>query len=67
MAYFSRPPLWAIPGNHEYISAGKGFFKKLIQPKTRLGDIKNKNPQEASFFCLENKARKLQIIALDTG
>lgn len=58
----SIPPLWNLIGNHEYISKGKGYFKKLIAPRL-LGGGK----QETSFFSLENPETKLQILALDTG
>lgn len=57
-----QPPFWCIPGNHEYISAGEGFFKSLLP---HLGSSTNK--QEASFFCLESEHYGLQILALDTG
>jgi len=61
-----RPPLWSIPGNHEYIDAGEGYFTQLVN-KSRLGDYQHSNSQEASYFCLENEALKLQILGLDTG
>jgi len=59
-------PLWSIPGNHEYIDAGEGYFTQLVRKK-RLGVPHNKHHQEASYFCLESEEYKLQILALDTG
>jgi len=59
-----RPPLFCIPGNHEYISAGEGFFNRLVKTK-RLGDPEN--PQKSSYFSLESEDLKLQILGLDTG
>jgi len=48
-------PIYAIPGNHEYICKGEGYsqVKEYFQNR------------EYSVFCLENK--NLQIIGLDTG
>lgn len=57
-----RPPLWSIPGNHEYIDAGEGYFIELINKKLLGG-----GHQSRSYFCLESKALQLQILALDTG
>ncbi len=62
----SRPPLWSVPGNHEYISAGEGYFTQLVG-KQRLGDYQNGNHQEASFFCLESAPLRLMILGVDTG
>lgn len=60
----TRPQLWAVPGNHEYISAGEGYYNFLLD---KLGDTKNKYKQETSFFCLESAPLGLQLIGLDTG
>jgi len=59
-----RPSLWSIPGNHEYISAGQGYFERLVNLK-KLGY--QNNPQKTSYFSLESEKLKLQILAVDTG
>jgi hypothetical protein len=51
-------------GNHEYISAGEGYFVELVN-KNVLGTTQH--PQDHSFFCLESNALKVQILGLDTG
>jgi len=59
-----RPPLWSIPGNHEYINAGEGYFNRLVNAK-KLGY--SNNYQKSSYFSLESADYKLQILGVDTG
>jgi hypothetical protein len=54
--------LWCLSGNHEYISAGQGFFEDVLP---HCGS--KSTPQEASFFSLVNDENKVLLIALDTG
>jgi len=58
------PPVFSIPGNHEYLTnGGRAFFQRLLP---RLGDqTRSHFKQTHSFFCLRFPG--LQIIALDTG
>ena len=53
-----QTPVYNLPGNHDYYSGGKGFYKILEQ-------INPNDPQTASFFCLRNDAWQLQ--GMDTG
>lgn len=59
-----RPPVFMIPGNHEYYSGGQGFYYTL-------GQINQGAPtgstQQASYFCLRTKDQAWQFLAMDTG
>jgi len=55
------PPLWSLPGNHEYIDAGVGYFK-LVNSGVLGG-----GHQRHSFFSLESTKLRLQLLGLDTG
>ncbi|MGB8190636.1 MAG: metallophosphoesterase, partial [Chitinophagaceae bacterium] len=55
---------FALLGNHEMYSGGKGYFTQLLPYMgVYSGDVTNQ--QEASYFCLEND--HWRIIGLDTG
>lgn len=60
----TRPPIFTIPGNHEYFSGGKGYFELIdvLNP-----DIDAGWAQEASFFCLQSSDKKWQFLGADTG
>ena len=60
--YLPRTETWSLIGNHEYISAGQGFFEELIDGH-HLGGGK----QVTSFFALANPAHKILLVGLDTG
>lgn len=59
----ARIPVFMIPGNHEYVAKGKGFFEVL--------DLLNSNfpqwRQDASYFCLRTKDHSWQLLAMDSG
>jgi hypothetical protein len=57
----NRPPMWAIPGNHEYICYGRGFSSLLNEKFLGSSD----NPQTHFFFCL--RSNFIEIIGLDSG
>lgn len=58
--------LWCIPGNHEYISAGQGFFEEVLPVCGKSKKHKNQE-QEVSFFALVSDKYKVLLVALDTG
>lgn len=53
-----NPPIFTIPGNHEYYSYGYGYFELL----DNLGQ-----GQSCSFFCLRTKNNQWQFLGIDTG
>ena len=59
-----RPPVFTIPGNHEYFSGAVGYFE-LIDVLNQ--GIDPKWAQEASFFCLRSADDKWQFLGADTG
>ncbi len=58
---------FSLPGNHEMYSGGEGFFNELLPFMGSYDGTNDKpvQPQQASFFCLENDYWRL--IGLDTG
>jgi hypothetical protein len=58
-----RPPFFAIPGNHDYYSGGKGFYYTIDTVNSGIPDCK----QEASFFCLRTEDDRWQFLGMDTG
>jgi hypothetical protein len=56
---------FALIGNHEMYSHGKGYFTRLLPYMHRKTPSGSLVPQQAPFFCLENNFWR--IIALDTG
>lgn len=56
---------FALNGNHEMYSGGKGYFSALKgEPLThRVGD--ERVPQEVSYFCLQND--HWRVVGIDTG
>ncbi|WP_158640542.1 metallophosphoesterase [Anseongella ginsenosidimutans] len=63
-----NPPIFTIPGNHEYYSYGYGYFQLL---DTLNQNVPGVNPsaldQECSFFCLQTEDQKWQFLGMDTG
>lgn len=60
----TRPPIFTIPGNHEYFSGGKGYFELI---DVLNGGASSDWHQEASFFCLRSDDCKYQFIGADSG
>lgn len=58
------PPIFTIPGNHEYFSGGKGFFELI---DVLNGGKPSDWNQEASFFCLRSDDGKYQFPGADSG
>jgi len=65
-------PIWAVPGNHEYYSGGKG--KELYQYfcSRSSGALWEQHglrfvPQPGTFWELRDDALRLAVIALDSG
>jgi len=56
---------FAIPGNHEMYSGGTAYFEGLLPRMGSYNAAGIEQPQQASFFCLENDYWR--IIGLDTG
>jgi len=56
---------FALMGNHEMYSGGKGYFTTFLNELGILSSGKVTDPQSASYFCLEN-AHWL-LLGLDTG
>jgi hypothetical protein len=55
------PPVFTIPGNHEYYSFGEGFY--YLIDKMNTGNQK----QDASYFCLRTEDSQWQFLGMDTG
>ncbi|SDD78519.1 metallophosphoesterase family protein [Niabella drilacis] len=53
-----HPPIFTIPGNHEYYSYGYGYFELLDNLK---------QGQQCSFFCLRTENNHWQFLGMDTG
>lgn len=59
-ANVTRPPVFTIPGNHDYYSGGAGFYESI--DRLNSGDQR----QQASYFCLLTEDG-WQFLGLDTG
>src|SRR6266851_2796671 len=55
-----RPPVFTIPGNHDYYSGGVGFYDSIEQLNA------HDQRQQASYFCLRT-ADDWQFLGIDTG
>jgi hypothetical protein len=60
----NRPPVFTIPGNHDYYSGGAGFFGTIDQVNKSLLP---KHQQKASYFCLRTDDGSWQFLGMDTG
>ena len=60
---WARPPILAIPGNHEYFTAAAGYFELIDALNTGHGDAWR---QQASFFCLRSDDGRWQFLGVDT-
>ncbi|WP_052333994.1 metallophosphoesterase family protein [Neolewinella persica] len=59
-------PLFSLPGNHEYMSGGQGFYKHVLAVNSKAG-LPSSTYQEASYFCLRTEDQKWQFLGMDTG
>lgn len=63
-----NPPIFTIPGNHEYYSFGYGYFELLDTLNRNTKDISHSDIyQQCSFFCLQTADSKWQFLGMDTG
>lgn len=62
-----RPPIFTIPGNHEYYSNGAGYFKMLDKIFTDWNGGNQNKRQRCSFFCLRSNNGRWQFLGMDTG
>jgi hypothetical protein len=61
-------PLFSLPGNHEYMSGGQGFYKYVLDVnKNKEIGLPASTLQEASYFCLRTEDQKWQFLGMDTG
>ncbi|MFT4533980.1 MAG: hypothetical protein ACI9P5_001332 [Saprospiraceae bacterium] len=61
-----RVPLFSLPGNHEYMSGGQGFYKHVLDVN-RMAGLPPSTYQDASYFCLRSEDQKWQFLGMDTG
>ena len=59
-------PLFSIPGNHEYMSGGQGFYNHVLDVNNKAG-LPASTYQVASYFCLRSEDEKWQFLGMDTG
>lgn len=57
-------PVFAIPGNHEYYAAGRGFYDKILP---LINEGRSDCLQPASYFCLRTADGAWQFLGMDTG
>jgi hypothetical protein len=55
---------WAVPGNHDYYSGGKGFFDTLLADD-RFAEQRSPDGRATSIFDLHNQYWR--VVGLDTG
>jgi hypothetical protein len=60
---WTLPPIFTIPGNHEYFTAAQGYFELLAVLNHEHGE---QWLQEASFFCLRSDDGKWQFLGADS-
>jgi predicted phosphodiesterase len=58
-----RPPFFTLPGNHDYYSGGRGYYKMI----NRLNASLPGHEQKASYFCLRTEDDHWQFLGMDTG
>jgi len=64
----SRHPLFAVPGNHEYLAFGEGYFNIMLgHAPTAHRPTCGNDKQKHSFFSLEYPRLKLMVLGLDTS
>ena len=62
------PPIFTLPGNHEYYSLGYGYFEMLDYLNTQVPHISQSQlQQQCSFFCLRTADDHWQFLGMDTG
>jgi|GEM_PF-1115540 len=63
-----NPPIFTIPGNHEYYSYGYGYFQLLDGLNQNVPNISHSDLyQQCSFFCLQTADNNWQFLGMDTG
>ena len=62
-----NPPIFTLPGNHEYYSYGYGYFQLLDTLNKNVPNIAAKLSQQCSFFCLRTEDNRWQFLGMDTG
>jgi len=63
-----NPPIFTLPGNHEYYSLGYGYFQLLDQLNQNVPNIDHSQLyQQCSFFCLRTEDQQWQFLGMDTG
>lgn len=60
-------PVFSLPGNHEYISGGDGFFNKVLNLNPMILGEDTKYRQQASYFSLRTADGHWQFLGMDTG
>lgn len=63
----TRPPIFTIPGNHEYYSNGGGYFQLLDALNSDWNNNDSSKHQQCSFFCLRSADGRWQFLGMDTG
>lgn len=62
------PPIFTLPGNHEYYSYGYGYFELLDVLNYDVPGISHDDLyQQCSFFCLQTENGQWQFLGMDTG
>ena len=61
-----RPYVFSLPGNHEYISGGGGYFDRVLG-LNKLIHGENPYEQRASYFSLRTADGHWQFLGMDTG
>jgi Calcineurin-like phosphoesterase len=59
-------PVFSLPGNHEYLGGGSGFYQ-LVLPLNGVNGLPSNTVQNASFFCLRTADNNWQFLGMDTG
>ncbi len=66
--FVQNPPIFTIPGNHEYYSYGYGYFQLLdTLNRNTAGISASQIIQSCSFFCLRSADKRWQFLGMDTG
>ncbi|HMQ60618.1 MAG TPA: metallophosphoesterase [Flavilitoribacter sp.] len=65
--FVNNPPIFTIPGNHEYYSDGYGYFELLDTLHMNWNGGDSSKRQLCSFFCLRTHDNRWQFLGMDTG
>lgn len=67
-SFQQNPPIFTIPGNHEYYSYGYGYYQLLDTLNRHTSGISaSQITQTCSFFCLRTADSRWQFLGMDTG